>query len=170
MPDPSSPAFRQLLIGGGTFVVGAAMALGAMSIPSAAGYDGGGPNFLPWVVAVALMLCGGMLVREAATGGFRRMEEPSGAPRGDWHALGWVSAGVLLNASLITTIGFVFSCALCFALAVRGLRASEGRPAGGVRQTMLDAVLGLAISVPVFWLFTKVLSINLPGINGTGWL
>jgi putative tricarboxylic transport membrane protein len=111
-----------------------------------------------------------MLVREAATGGYRRMEEASGAPSGDWRALGWVSAGVLLNASLITRIGFVFACALCFAMAVRGLRGSEGRPSGGVRQTVLDGVLGVSIALPVFWLFTKLLSINLPGLTGTGWL
>ena len=72
------------------------------------------------------------------------MEEPSGAARGDWRALAWVSAGVLLNASLITTIGFILSCSLCFALAVRGLRASEGKPVGDVRQTLKDAVIGIA--------------------------
>jgi putative tricarboxylic transport membrane protein len=170
MPDPSTVVLRQAVIGGGTMLVGAVMAYGAMSIPSAAGYAGVGPNFLPWLVAVVLLVCGALLVWEACTGGFRRLEEPSGAQRGDWTALAWVSAGVLANAALITTIGFVLSCALCFALAVRGLRASEGRPAGGVRQTAIDAVTGLAIAAPCFWLFTKVLSINLPGVTGTGWL
>jgi putative tricarboxylic transport membrane protein len=109
-------------------------------------------------------------VWEARHGGFRHMEEPSGAARGDWQALAWVSAGILLNAALITSIGFVFSCALCFMLAVRGLRGAEGRPAGGLRQTVIDAATGLAISAPVYWLFTKLLNINLPGATGTGWL
>jgi putative tricarboxylic transport membrane protein len=167
----SSPAvLRQTLIGAGTLLVGAVMAFGAMSIPSAAGYAGVGPNFLPWLVSIVLMVCGALLIWEARSGGFRRLDEPSGAEHGDWTALAWVSAGVLANAALITTIGFVFSCALCFALAVRGMRSSEGRPAGGVRQTAIDAVTGLAIAAPVFWLFTKLLSINLPGATGTGWL
>jgi putative tricarboxylic transport membrane protein len=55
-------------------------------------------------------------------------------------------------------------------LAVRGLRASEGKPAGNVRQTVKDAVIGIVISAPVFWLFTKVLAVNLPGITASGWI
>jgi putative tricarboxylic transport membrane protein len=172
MPD-SSPVSRQTLIGAGVLLVGAVMAFGAMSIPSAAGYAGVGPNFLPWVVSAVLILCGALLVWEARSGGFRRMDEPSGAEHGDWTALAWVSAGVLANAALITTIGFVFSCALCFTLAVRGLRASEGRPAGGARQIAIDAATGLAIAAPCYWLFTKLLSIRLPpvfGLDVGGWL
>ena len=98
------------------------------------------------------------------------METPSGAPRGDWVALAWVSAGVLLNATLITTIGFILRCALCFTLAVRGLRASEGKPAGNLRQTLIDAVTGMLIAAPVYWLFTKLLAVNLPGISSSGWI
>ena len=59
---------------------------------------------------------------------------------------------------------------MCFVLAVRGLRSSEGRPAGDVRKTLVDVITGLLIALPVYWLFTKVLSINLPGLTGTGWL
>jgi putative tricarboxylic transport membrane protein len=160
----------QLAIGIGALIVAAVLAFGAMSIPSDAGYAGVGPNFLPWVVSAALAACGVMLIREVLTGGYRQMEEPSGAARGDWRALAWVSAGVLLNAALITTIGFILSCALCFVLAVRGLRASEGKPIGDVRQTLRDAVTGMLIAAPVYWLFTRLLAVNLPGITGTGWL
>ncbi|HUG26023.1 tripartite tricarboxylate transporter TctB family protein [Piscinibacter sp.] len=170
MPRSSNTSLHQTLIGAGAIVVAAAMAYGAVSIPSSTGYSGIGPNFVPWAVAAALLVCGAWLVWEARTGGFREMEEPSGAARGDWRAFAWISAGVLANAALITTIGFVLSCALCFTLAVRGLRGAEGRPSGGVRQTIIDAATGLTISAPVFWLFTKVLSINLPGITGTGWI
>jgi putative tricarboxylic transport membrane protein len=170
MPLLSTPASRQGLIGAGVIAVGAVVAFGAWQIPSAAGYAGVGPNFLPWVVAIVLVLCGVLLLREARTGGFRDMEEPSGAERGDWGALAWVSAGILLNAALITVIGFVFACAMCFALAVRGLRASEGKPAGGLRQSGIDLAVGVAIAAPVYWMFTKLLAINLPGLTGTGWL
>jgi putative tricarboxylic transport membrane protein len=160
----------QLLMGIGALGVAGVLAFGATSIPSDAGYAGVGPNFLPWVVAVAMAICGALLIWEARTGGYRNMDEPSGAARGDWHALGWVSAGVLANAALITTIGFILSCSLCFALAVRGLRSSEGKPAGNLRQTFRDAVVGVLISAPVYWFFTKVLAVNLPGLTSTGWL
>ncbi len=160
----------QVLIGAGVFLVGALMAWGATAIPSEAGYAGVGPNFMPFFVAAALMICGAWLVWEARTGGYRDMEPATGADTGDWRALAWVSAGILANAALITHVGFVLSCALCYLLAVRGLRLSEGKPSGGGRVLIQDAAIGLAISAPVFWLFTKLLAINLPGLTATGWL
>jgi putative tricarboxylic transport membrane protein len=163
-------SLTQALVGAGVIAIALAMAWGAVSIPSQSGYAGVGPNFLPWVVVVALLLCGAWLVWQAWSGGFRDMDEPSGAAQGDWRAIAWVSAGILANAALITTIGFVLSCALCFVLAVRGLRGSEGKPEGGMRQTGVDAAIGLALSAPVYWMFTKLLNINLPGLTGTGWI
>ena len=160
----------QLAIGAAALVLAAVMAFGAAQIPAAAGYAGVGPNFMPWVVAAALALCGVGLLVEAASGGFRHREAPSGAARGDWPPLVWVSAGVVANAALITTLGFILSCTLCFMLAVRGLRISEGKPSGGVRQTVIDFVTGFLIAGPAFWLFTKLLGINLPGLTGTGWI
>ena len=154
----------------GVLLLGALLAVGALTIPGGAGYGGVGPNFLPWVVAAALMLCGALLLAQALSGGFKNREPPSGAPRGDWVALAWVSAGVLATAALITRVGFVLACALCFVLAVRGLRGAEGKPAGGLQQTATDAAIGLAIALPVFWVFTKLLTISLRGLTGSGWL
>jgi putative tricarboxylic transport membrane protein len=170
MSDSSASSLHQTLIGLGAIAVAAGMAWGAASISSTAGYSGVGPNFLPWVVSVVLAVCGVWLVWEARTGGFREMETPSGGERADWIAFAWVSAGVLANAALITRIGFILSCTLLFALAVRGLRYSEGKPSGTPKQTVMDVVTGALISAPVFWLFTKVLAINLPGLTATGWL
>lgn len=161
---------HQTWIGAGTLAVAALIAAGATQIPAAAGYAGVGPNFLPWVVAVVLAVCGGLLLWHARSGGWRDVEAPSGAAGGDWTALAWVSAGVLANAMLVTRIGFVLSCALCFALAVRGLRMCEGRPGGGPKQALIDLLVGLAIAAPVFWMFTKLLAINLPGLTASGWI
>jgi putative tricarboxylic transport membrane protein len=167
-----NPAARaqQTWIGAAALLIGALLAFGATGISAVAGYAGVGPNFLPWVVAVVLMVCGVLLILEARSGGYREMEEPSGAERGDWRAFAWVAAGIVANAALITTIGFILSCTLCFMLAVRGLRASEGRPQGGVRGAAIDAVTGFLIAAPAYWLFTKLLAINLPGLTSTGWL
>jgi len=160
----------QLAMGIAAVVVAAVLAYGAAHIPSDAGYAGVGPNFLPWVVAAALGLCGVLLILEVRSGGFRNMPEPSGAARGDWHALAWVSAGILGNAALITTLGFILSCALCYTLAVRGLRISEGRAGGNALQAVRDVVTGTVIAAPTYWLFTNFLAVNLPGLTGTGWL
>ena len=170
MSDELAARRHQTLIGLGALALGAVMAVGAAGIPSTAGYAGVGPNFLPWVVATVLAICGVWLIAHARSGGWRDMEPPSGAARGDWQALAWVAAGVSANAALITTLGFILSCTLCFMLAGRGLRASEGKPHGGARGLVIDFITGFLIAGPAFWLFTKVLAINLPGLTGSGWL
>ena len=160
----------QAQIGIGTLVLGLLLAAGATQISAEAGYSGVGPNFLPWLVAGVLVLCGVFLIREARSGGYRDMEEPSGAATGHWPGFVWVSAGVLLNAALITTVGFILSCTLCFVLAAQGFKSAEGRLDLGVGAWLKNAGIGLAIAAPVYWMFTKLLAINLPGLTSTGWL
>ena len=169
--QPAAPSRAgQVAVGLGALGVAAVLAFGAWQIPSEAGYAGVGPDFLPWVMSAAMAVCGVLLVWQALNGGWRDMEPPSGAEKGDWRALAWVAAGVVANASLITTAGFVLSCALCYTLAVRGLRLSEGHAAGGAQTTLVDAVTGMLIAAPVYWLFTKLLAVNLPGISASGWI
>jgi putative tricarboxylic transport membrane protein len=161
---------EQTLVGAGVLVLGLLIAAGATQISSEAGYGGVGPNFLPWVVGGLLALCGAVLVWEALTGGFRELEAASGADTGHWPGFVWVSAGLLANAALITSIGFILSCTLCFVLAVRGFRSSEGRLDLSLRALVVDALIGMAIAAPVFWMFSKFLAINLPGLTDTGWI
>jgi putative tricarboxylic transport membrane protein len=134
MADPASLRLQQTLVGGGVLLLAAGLAWGATAIPAQAGYAGVGPNFLPWVVSAALAVCGVLLLWQARTGGYREMEEPTGAEHADWAAMAWVAAGVLANAALITVIGFILSCTLCFMLAVRGLRLAEGKGGGGTMR------------------------------------
>lgn len=161
---------RHGAVAGGVLVLSAALAGGAWGIPSAAGYAGVGPDFLPWVVSAALALCGAALLAQAMRGGFVIAQAPSGAEQADWLSMLWVVAGVLVCAGLITRVGFILACALCFVMAVRGMRRASGEHSGRVAQTAIDALTGLAIAAPVYWVFTKLLRINLPGLTGSGWL
>jgi len=172
MTTSDSPAvWPQTLVGAGVLLTGLALAFGAIGISSEAGYGGVGPNFLPWLVSIGLTLCGAWIIWEARSGGFRELDPPSGAERANWPGLVWVSAGLLLNAALITTIGFILSCTLCYLLAVQGLRRASGQAGVNAPLTwMTDFVVGLLISAPVFWMFTKFLAINLPGLTSTGWI
>ena len=170
MTQQQHPSKTQTLIGAGVLLIGLGLAAGAVSIPSAAGYGGVGPNFLPWLVAVSLVVCGGFLVWEARTSGFREMDASTGAPGAYWPGFVWVSAGLLANAALITTVGFILSCTLCFVLAVQGLRGAEGKADLKPATLVKDVLIGIAIAAPVYWMFTKFLAINLPGLTSTGWL
>lgn len=168
----AAPTLHRLhtAIAAGVLLVAAGLAIGALQISSEAGYSGVGPNFVPWVIAVLLAVCGGVLLVQARRGGFDDVEEASGAAHGDWAGFAWVSAGLLLNATLLTKVGFILSCTLCFVLAVRGFRASQGRSALGGVAVVKDALVGIAIAAPVYWLFTKLLAINLPGLTASGWI
>jgi len=165
---------NQAAVGAGVLMLGVGLAAGATRIPGEAGYGGVGPNFLPWVVSVALAVCGAFLLWESMSGGFRAMEVDNAATPGYWRGFAWVSAGLLANAALITTIGFIFSCALCFALAAQGFKSAEDDvpAAWGARLAQIgrDGLVGAAIAAPVFWMFTQLLAINLPGLTATGWI
>lgn len=168
--DPSA-VWPQTLVGAGVLLTGLALAFGAISISSEAGYGGVGPNFLPWLVSIGLTVCGAFIIWEARSGGFRELDAPPGADQAYWPGFVWVSAGLLLNAALITTIGFILSCTLCYLLAVQGLRRAGGQTGVNAPRTWItDFLVGLAISAPVFWMFTKFLAINLPGLTSTGWI
>ena len=167
-PQPNSLA--QTLIGVAVVLTGLGLGVGALGISSSAGYGGVGPNFLPWLIALALLVCGGFIIWEARSGGFRAMDEPVGGSAPYWLGFAWMSAGLLANAALITTIGFIFSCTLCFVLAVQGLKGAEGRTDRGPAALLKDTLIGMAIAAPVFWMFTQFLAINLPGLTSTGWL
>jgi putative tricarboxylic transport membrane protein len=160
----------QTLIGVGVLGVGALMGAGAIGISSEAGYSGVGPNFLPWLVAGFMLLCGGFLLWESRTGGFRQMDELDGSETGHWPGFAWVSVGILANAALITTLGFILSCAICFVLAVRGFKSAEGKLDLSPRAWAMDTAVGIAIAAPVYWMFTQALAISLPGLTSTGWL
>ena len=168
-PPPSSSLHLQTAVGLGVLLLALGLALGALTIPSDAGYAGVGPNFLPWVVSIALLLCGLTMLYHARQGGFRHMEEASGV-QPYWPGFVWMSAGLLANAALITTIGFIFSCTLCFVMAARGLRMAEGRTPAGLKSWGTDLITGLLIAAPVYWMFTQFLAINLPGLTQSGWL
>lgn len=170
--SPNVPSKRaQTIVGAGVLLVAVGLAVGALQIPSDSGYGGVGPNFLPWLCAIVLAACGALLLWEARSGGFRHAADPGGQPKADILPFAWVSAGLLVNAALIGTVGFIFSCTICYVLAVQGLRRAAHQPQASEIGTWLkDVITGLLISAPVFWMFTQFLAINLPGLTQTGWL
>ncbi len=168
---------RQALVSVVVLLVGIVMVISAQSISSDAGYGGVGPNFLPTLVGCGLSLIGVLLLREVFTGGYRQLEEAPVSESPYWVGFYWLSAGILINAFSITTIGFTLSCAICFMLAVQGLRRSflnqeqrQSQAVLSVKKNITDLLIGIAIAWPVYLMFTKLLAINLPGLTDTGWI
>jgi hypothetical protein len=150
-------------VGAGIVLLGLGLGAGAISIPSEAGYGGVGPNFLPWVVAVVLVVCGIFIVREARTGGFRNMDAPSGAEQAWWP--GWPgcrpACSPMRRSSPPSASSSAARCATCWRC--RACAAPAGRPASAVPRRWRRRLTGLVIAAPVFWMFTK-----LPGDQPAG--
>lgn len=154
-------------IGAGVLVLSALLAAGATQISGAAGYAGAGPNTLPWVVSAVLALLGILLILNARRAGAALVAAPDFPPH--WRAMAWVSIGLVLNALLLERIGFIPSCALLFALAARGFRVGADRPPT-LLMSVRDFGIGVLISAPVFWMFTKLLGVSLPSLVPHGWI
>lgn len=133
----------------------AVLAVGAAQFPVDRGYAILGPQVFPYAVAAFVGVVGLLLSREALTGGFRRL--PEEAPRAPdaqrWGSSACVSGGVLAIAVLINFVGFVLAAAILFCAAARGF---------GSRRPLRDLAIGVALTLPVFWLFTLGLGLSLP--------
>jgi len=142
-----------LIAGIGLAAVAAFFAAGLPSIDDQAGYSGLSPRFLPQIVTFGLAACALMLLlrrhsvpaqaEDAATA----VERERGPGR-----LALVAGGLLLHMALIGTLGFVLAGVLLMSLVARGY---------GSTRTLRDALVGLAITVPIWLLFTQLLGISL---------
>lgn len=154
-------------VGGGIALVALALAWATWRLPAQQALADGGARLVPGVCASVLLLCGLWLVWEAHHGGWRNLPagvEPAAVQITPWV---WVMAGLLLSALLIRYSGFVVAAALCYVLAVQGLRqaAQPGLRLCGKRLGV-DVLTGVAVAAVVYGLFARVLGIALPA----GWL
>jgi len=154
----------------------AGVAAGLPSIDGGGGYSGLSPRFLPGVVAAGLALCGVLLL----AGGLRSSGPPhfeksvaqgkagpekqtvvelqASASSPDtsfsgWGAVVWMLGGLIIHMLLIRWIGFVAASVLLLTCVARG---------HGSRRPGRDALVGLLLSLPVWWLFAKGLGLSLP--------
>ncbi|HEU0199838.1 MAG TPA: tripartite tricarboxylate transporter TctB family protein [Burkholderiaceae bacterium] len=144
-------------VGAFLVVVAAVLFVGATRFPLDKGYTIVGPHVFPMLVAAFTGFVGVVLCIQAATGGFRNLAPQSAHPadlaRAGRAGAAWVSAGLLADALLITHIGFVLAAAVLFVCAARGF---------GSRRPFRDLAVGIATTLPVYWLFTAGLGVSLP--------
>lgn len=134
--------------GGIALLLAAGVAAGIPAIDAHAGYAGLSPRFLPTIVAIGLALCGAMLWRAPVA---LASEAPvSSAAR---TGTAWVIGGLLAQMLLIGWIGFVLAGTLLLVCVARG---------HGSRRPLRDAAVGLALTLPIWWLFSRLLGIGLP--------
>lgn len=171
-PAPKHQDVGQIVVGIAMTLVAVVMAWATWQMAEPAhATPGAGARLVPTLCAVALGLCGGWLVWEARSGGWRNMAATASVHSlrlGPWV---WVSAGMLCMGMLITHWGFVWACSIGYVLVVQGLRrtAVPTQPLGW-RQVVKDALWGLLMAVIVLALFRHVLGVQLPVLTNAGWL
>lgn len=116
----------------------------AGTLPAASGY-GLGPSAMMYLVATGLSLAGaGHLV----TAGLPDRDTA------DWSAVAWIGCGLAAVIGVVALGGgFVLAMALLFAATARGF---------GRRAPLVDLLIGLALGLVVYLLFTKLLTLALP--------
>lgn len=146
----------QLAIGLGVVAISAVLAFGASRFPAEMGFVIMAAYVYPYAVAAFLGVVGLLMCYQALTGGFRNLadnHETTQAEPGGKVGATWVTAGLVGVALLITYIGFVLAASLLFACSARGF---------GSRSPLRDLAIGIALTLPIYWLFTAGLGVSLP--------
>jgi len=122
------------------------------SIPAEGGYSAVGPRFAPMIVGIGLLAIGGLLLRQALSGGWRDRgpppDEPLHAP-----AFLWIAGGLAVQMAIVGFAGFTIASTLLFVAVARGF---------GSTRVAHDAIVGFVLTAAVFVFFTRVLGLSLP--------
>jgi putative tricarboxylic transport membrane protein len=145
----------QLAIGIGLIALSVVLAVGAYRFPPEMGFVILPAYVYPYVVAAFLGVVGVVLSYQAASGGFRELDNSGdqGTIPGGKAGAAWVTGGLVGVAVLINVIGFVLAGALLFVCAARGF---------GSRHPLRDLAIGIALTLPIYWLFNAGLGVSLP--------
>ena len=140
------PGFSLGLFG---LLAGGAMYLGATHIPQGFGYDAVGPATLPKIIALGMMVSGGLCLLELR----RPAHAYEAISFGRLPPVILISAGLLLAAFLMKMLGWVPVAAIVFA---------AGAFAFGSSRWLRDVVIGLLAGLVVLIAFSWGLGIRLP--------
>ncbi|WP_223596717.1 tripartite tricarboxylate transporter TctB family protein [Pseudomonas sp. A-R-19] len=149
----------QLAVSAGLVLISAVLAYGAFRFPPERGYVILAAYVYPYAVAAFVGVVGLLLSYQAVTSGFRNLadhdDEAAKALPGGKAGVAWVTVGLLGVALLIELIGFVLAAGLLFALSARGF---------GSRRPVQDLAIGIALTLPIYWLFNAGLGVSLPSL------
>jgi putative tricarboxylic transport membrane protein len=144
-------------VGAAVLAMAAFFTLGLFWIESQAGYAGISNRTVPVLVAIGLGICG-LLIMLRGDAVLLEAEDADGQPPKIMQ-LGWVLAGLVLTIVLIGWVGFPLASVVLMVCVARGY--------GSVRP-LRDALISLAITLPLWFLFAKLLAINLPLLPALG--
>ena len=144
----------QAAVSAGVLAIGACILWGSFYLPTGGGYAQVGPGVTPRVVGAVLLLLGGLLMREAFTGGFRGVDEDAEVhlPM-DWVAFAWITGGIFAYGLLVERLGFIIASVILFVMVARSFNS---------RRWLLNIVVGVVLASFIFVVFNYGLGLMLP--------
>jgi putative tricarboxylic transport membrane protein len=144
-----------VLAGVAVLGLAALLAWQTLLIPAGAGQAAAGPRAAPWFVTALLAGLGlAILVEHRRRAGAAPAAAAERPARLDRAGLGWVSAGLALNAALIGPAGFIVATSVLFACTARGFGSS--RP-------LRDAAIGFFVATGAHLVFARLLDYPIGG-------
>lgn len=126
--------------------------IGLFWIESQSGYAGISTRTVPLLVATGLTVCALLLLLKPQSV-LQQAEEATDGRKPEYGRLVWLIAGLLLTMLLIGSIGFPLASVILMVCVARGYRS---------KRPLRDAIVSLCITLPLWFIFTKLLAINLP--------
>lgn len=118
-----------------------------------------GPRVIPYIVGTGLVIVGVWLAIELALGrtaqrsGGEDAEDADPSLPTDWQTIGFIAAALVLYLILIEGAGFIVASTALFFVAAFGM---------GSRRWLRDISVAVVMSVAVYLIFTRGLSLRLP--------
>ena len=138
----------ELGIAAGAILLGLFILLDSFAIKLGSGYDRIGPRFFPYVVAIGLIVTGGMMLAEILRGSIQHDSEKL-----NLHSFGILVCGLVICILLLKPAGFIIAASVQFWLIARAFS-----PENPVR----DAITAVLLSISVYFIFTHGLGLVLP--------
>jgi|RhiMethySRZTD1v2_1073278.scaffolds.fasta_scaffold00051_105 putative tricarboxylic transport membrane protein len=126
------------------------VALDTMRLRVPFSYDSIGPTFLPYFVAIGLGCCGSAWLVNIL---MRRRPDASDVVAIDRSPILIISLGLIIQFTLIDTLGWIVVAGIQFALVSRAFQSA---------RYLRDLLVGLAMGAVIFVAFNFGLGLNLP--------
>lgn len=141
------PDWAALVIAAALLVLAGVVAWDASRIGGVVLYARIGPQTVPYAIAICLAGLGLWTIVEALRGDFPEREPQEALP------VLWIVAGLLIQLLTIRVIGFSTATGVLFALVARGF---------GERRFWISIPFGIVLSIAVWVIFARGLSLTLP--------
>jgi putative tricarboxylic transport membrane protein len=118
-----------------------------------------GPRVIPYIVGSGLVVVGLwfaveiLLGRTTRAGGGEDSEDADPTLPTDWGTIGFIAISLVVYLYLIERAGFIIASSVLFFGAAFGM---------GSRRILRDVAIAIAVSVSIYFIFTRGLSLRLP--------